>query len=105
MPDAHTDSNLDEAFLSVWQQALVDRSKRIILSGDSYPIRKTAKRGLAQVDFFVDGVPYRGLEQNPDKQSRWAALARKGAQVMQFVSAGQYVAVVSDGKLTRYRRK
>lgn len=95
-------SPLDDAFLSVWRQALIDRSTKVTLSGASYPVRRTAKRGLAQVDFEADGAPFRALEQNPDTTSRWAQLARKGAKVMQFLSAGRYVAVVVDGKLTRY---
>ena len=105
MPLARRDSSLDQAFLSVWRQALVDRSKRVVLAGESYSVRKTAKRGLAQVDFMVSGASYRGLEQNPATKSRWAELARNGARVMQFLSAGQYLAVVSNGKLTHYGSK
>lgn len=105
MATAGRDSTVDQAFLCVWRQALVERSKRVIVAGASYPVWKTAKRGLAQVDFAVDGQPYRGLEQNPQTNSRWAELARNGAQVMQLLSGGQHLAVVADGKLTRYSHK
>ena len=44
----------------------------------------------------------RGLEQSPNTESRWAQLARKGHQVMQFLSAGLYVGNVLDGKVTSY---
>jgi hypothetical protein len=54
------------------------------------------------VDFEVDGNDYRGLEQNPNTKSRWAELARKGSKVMQFLQAGKYVAVIVDGKITRF---
>ncbi|MGB2634759.1 MAG: hypothetical protein WAM58_12565 [Candidatus Acidiferrum sp.] len=47
----------------------------------------------------------RGLEQNPDTKSRWAAIARNGTKVMQFLEAGGYIAVVSDGKVHLYRPK
>ena len=97
-----TPSPLDEVFLSVWRQTLVDRAREVTLSGETYPVRRTAKRRLAQVDFEFDGVPYRALEQNPDTNSRWAQLARKGSKVMQVLSQGRYLAVAVDGKLTRY---
>ena len=105
MATAGKDSTLDQAFLCVWRQALVERSKRVVVAGESYPVRKTAKRGLAQVDFEVGGQQYRGLQQNPQTKSRWAELARNGAQVMQFLSGGRYLAAVADGKLTRYGHK
>ena len=98
-------SELDEALLSVWRQALVDGAKRVRVGDQTYSVRKTAKRGLAQVDFEFEGQPIRGLEQNPATGSRWAEMARKGAKVMQFLVGGQYIAAVSDGKLTRFGRK
>lgn len=95
----------DETVLSVWRQALVDSAKRVTVGGDSYPVRRTAKHKLAQVDFEFDGTPVRGLEQNPQTKSRWAQLARKGSKVMQFLSGGRYVAVVYGGKITHYGGK
>jgi hypothetical protein len=68
----------------------------------TYPVRKTPKHRLAQVDFEFAGEQLRGLEQNPQTASRWAQMARKGAKVMQFLSAGRYIAVVADGKITHY---
>jgi hypothetical protein len=93
---------LDEAMVSVWRQALLEKAKTVRLGEETYPVRRTAKRALAQVDFDWEGQPLRGLEQNPETKSRWAQLARKGAKVMQFLSAGRYVAVVTDGKITHY---
>jgi hypothetical protein len=95
----------DETVLSVWRQALVDSAKRVNVGGDNYPVRRTAKHKLAQVDFEFKGTPVRGLEQNPQTKSRWAQLARKGSKVMQFLSGGRYVAVVHDGKITHYGDK
>jgi hypothetical protein len=98
-------SPLDEIFLSVWRQSLVDAAKQITIAGQIYPVRRTAKRRLAQVDFSFAGLDYRALEQNPETSSRWAQLARQGAKVMQFLSRGRYLAVVADGKLTHYSRR
>jgi hypothetical protein len=104
MFEEEKNSDLDEALLSVWRQSLVERKKRVHLNDDSYPVQRTAKSKLAQVDFEVAGQRIRGLEQNPATSSRWAELARKGAKVMQFLIAGRYVAAVSDGKITHFRK-
>jgi hypothetical protein len=93
---------LEEALLSVWRQALVESAKTILLGSDSYPLRRTAKHKLAQVDFEFERKPIRGLEQNPQTKSRWAQLARKGSKVMQFLSGGRYIAVVHNGKIFHY---
>jgi hypothetical protein len=102
MTEENNKSNLNEALLSVWRQALVERTKRVHLGDDSYPVQSTAKRKLAQVDFEFAGRRIRGLEQNPATTSRWAELARKGAKVMQFLIGGRYIAAVSDGKITHF---
>lgn len=97
-------SELNDALLSVWRQALVEAKKRVLLGNDSYPVQRTSKNELAQVDFDFAGQRIRGLEQNPATGSRWADLARKGAKVMQFLIGGRYIAAVSDGKITRFSR-
>lgn len=96
-------SSLEEALLSVWRQALVECASAVKVGRKSYPLRKTPKRGLCQVDFEFEGETMRGLEQNPETQSRWAKMAREGAKIMQFLSGGRYVANVADGKVTLYR--
>jgi hypothetical protein len=104
MTNEDKNSNLDETLLSVWRQVLVERKKRVVLGDNSYPVQSTAKRRLAQVDFDFAGQRIRGLEQNPATASRWAALARKGTKVMQFLIAGRYIAAVSDAKITHFGR-
>lgn len=94
--------SFEEALLSVWRQSLVEHKKTVMVEGASFPVRSTAKRGLLQVDFQFAGRDLRGLEQNPDTESRWAAMARNGGKVMQFLEAGGYIAVVSDGKIHLY---
>ena len=94
----------DDAIVSVWRQALVDKARKVTLNGETFSVRHTPKRGFAQVDFKVGGRTVRGLEQNPQTASRWAQIARKGAKVMQFLDGGRYLAVVADGKITHYGR-
>jgi hypothetical protein len=96
---------VEAAMLQVWRQALVEKAKRVVVEAKSYPVRRTARSQLAQVDFDVAGQPVRALEQNPHTKSRWAQLARKGSKVMQFLSNGRYVAVVADGKITHYSHR
>jgi hypothetical protein len=95
----------EEAALTVWRQSLVDELKTIKLGAESFPVRSTAKQRLKQVDFRFDGRDLRALEQNPNTKSRWAAMARKGQKVMQFLEGGSYLAVVADGKVRLYPRK
>ncbi len=97
--------SFEEALLSVWRQSLVEDKKTVTVGHASFSVRSTAKRGLKQIDFQFEGKDLRGLEQNPDTKSRWAAMARNGAKVMQFLGAGGYIAVVSDGKVHLYPSK
>src|SRR6266853_3704100 len=97
-----TNLSLDETLIEVWRQALVENAKAVKVSGESYPVRPTPKRGLREVDFTFDGTEIRGLEQNPETKSHWAQLARSGKKVMQYISKGRYVANVVDGKVTYY---
>jgi len=94
--------SFEQALIEVWRQAIVENAKTVELESVRYPVRRTPKRGLRQVDFVFDGKEIRGLEQNPQTKSRWAQMARIGKKVMQFLSEGRYVANVVDGKVTFY---
>jgi hypothetical protein len=100
MPDP-----FQETLINVWRQVLIDCAKRVEVAGDTHAVRETARRRLKQVDFRFEGRDIRGLEQNPDTKSRWAALARKGQKVMQFLENHRYVSVVADGKVFAYGQK
>src|SRR5271165_1801086 len=76
----------EEAIIAVWHQSLVENAKIVNLNGDEFPVRSTVKQKLKQVDFRFDGRDFRALEQNPNTKSRWAAMARKGQKVMQFLT-------------------
>ncbi len=96
------DSSFEQALIDVWRQTLVENAKTVELGSEHYPVRRTPKKGLRQVDFVFEGNEVRGLEQNSQTKSRWAQMARSGKKVMQFLSEGRYVANVVDGKVTFY---
>jgi hypothetical protein len=98
------ETSFEETVIEVWRQVLVENGEVVELGKEFYPVQRTPKQGLRQVDFAVDGSELRGLEQNPKTKSRWAEMARSGKKVMQFLSDGRYVANVADGKMTRYGR-
>jgi len=91
--------SLEEVLISVWCQALIENARTITLESGSYPVRRTSRSKLREVDFEFDGQTLRGLEQNPNTNSRWAQLAREGKKVMQFLNGGKYTANVVDGKV------
>jgi hypothetical protein len=96
------DSSFEQTLVEVWRQVLVENACVVELGTERYPVRRTPKRRLRQVDFVFNGNEVRGLEQNPETKSRWAQMARAGKKVMQFLSEGRYVANVVDRKVTLY---
>jgi hypothetical protein len=72
------------------------------LEDKKFPVRRTSRSRLREVDFQFEGHELRGLEQNPETSSRWAQLARQGKKVMQFLKERRYIAVVVDGKVQFY---
>jgi hypothetical protein len=98
-------TNFEKTLISVWRQALVEDCKKVTLDGVHYPVRTTSRSKLRKVDFRFEEQTLRGLEQNPNANSRWAQLAREGKKIMQFLSDGRYIANVIDGKLQFYGRR
>ena len=96
--------SLEDVLISVWRQAMVDNLASVKIGDQMYTVKSTALRGLKQIDFRFGGRNLRGLEQNPDTKSRWAAMARAGKKVMQFLDGGRYLAVVGDGKVHLYQK-
>jgi hypothetical protein len=58
--------SLEEILIEAWRQAFAENAKAVLLGTERYPIVRTSKRKLRQVDFKFDGQQIRGLEQNPD---------------------------------------
>jgi hypothetical protein len=98
-----SEQQLEETFLAVWRQALLEGEKVVAVADDTFSVLITPKQKLKQVNFQLGGRNFSGLEQNPDTKSRWAAMARSGQKVMQFLEDGRYVAVVADGKFIPYK--
>jgi hypothetical protein len=93
---------LEDALVSVCRQAFAENAKAVTLDDETYPIRRTSRSKLREVDFKFGNRALRGVEQNPNTRSRWAKLAREGKKVMQFLADGRYVAGVVDGQVTLY---
>jgi hypothetical protein len=94
--------SLEEAFISVWQQVMIENAKTVTLDEEIYPVRRTSRSKLREVDFKFEDRALRGVEQNPDTKSRWAKLAQEGKKVMQFLEDRRYLAAVVDGKVILY---
>jgi hypothetical protein len=97
-------SPFEKALIEVWRQTLVENAASVKLGNECYPVQRTSKLQLRQVDFVFEGNEIRGLEQNPQTKSEWAQLARSGKKVMQFLSEGRYIANVVDANVTQYGR-
>jgi len=95
-------ASLEDTLISVWRQALFDNAKSVTLEDRNFPVRRTSRSRLREVDFQFEDHVLRGLEQNPETPSRWAQLAREGRKVMQFLHQRRYIAVVVDGKVRFY---
>jgi hypothetical protein len=69
-------------------------------------VRRIGRGRLRMVEFRWGGRLLEAIEQNPEKASRWAQLAREKHDVVQFMEAEthQYVAVSVDGKVREYAR-
>jgi hypothetical protein len=92
-------ASLEETLISVWQQAFGENAKSVPLENRSFPIRRTSRSKLREVDFQFEGHELRGLEQNPETSPRWAQLAREGKKVMQFL---QHAAILPLWSMENY---
>ena len=101
---SRNNEGLEDVLISVWHQALVEGAASVKIGEEIYAVNRTPRLGLRQVDFRFNGKNLRGLEQSRDTKSRWAAMARVGMKVMQFLDGGRYLAVVSDGKTQWYHK-
>ena len=98
-------TSFEEIAKAIWRQALVENEPVVTLDGERYPVTRSRAKKLRQVVFEFDGESFIGIEQNPKTKSRWAAMARAGKKVMQFIQDGRYIAVVADGKVMMYGKR
>jgi hypothetical protein len=94
-----------EIATAIWRHVLVENEAVVTLDGERYPVTRSRAKKLRQVVFDFDGESFIGIEQNPKTKSRWAAMARAGKKVMQFIRDGRYIAVVADGKVMMYGKR
>jgi hypothetical protein len=95
----------EEIATAIWRQVLVENEPVVTLGGERYPVTQGRAKKLRQVVFEFNGESFIGIEQNPKTKSRWAAMARAGKRVMQFIQDGRYLAVVADGKVMLYGKR
>jgi hypothetical protein len=79
-------------------------SAEVVIGGRSWRVGLTGARRLRTVRFEMGGREYQAIEQNPEKASHWAKLAREGHRVVQIrdLATQKYVAAVVDGKVREY---
>jgi hypothetical protein len=97
--------SFEEIAKAIWKQALVQNESVVTIGGERYPVTTSKAKRLRQVVFDFDGESFIAIEQNPKTKSRWAAMARSGKKVMQFIQGGSYVAVVADGRAMLYGKR
>lgn len=66
------------------------------LTGGGRGVKKFARSGLRYVNLPEGAIL---IEQNPQKSSEWAELARKGHRIAWVMRDGEYLARVVDGEV------
>jgi len=69
--------SFEETLISVWRQGLVEDARIVIVEGASYSVQRTGRSKLREVNFTFEKQALRGLEQNPNTNSRWATRMRR----------------------------
>jgi hypothetical protein len=101
-PSGTSSRGLGALLLSVWKQVMEDDLPQVDLDGRTVAVTRTRAMGLKVVTVPFGKHVIEGIEQNPEKASRWAKMAQEGSRIMQFRVGVRYVANVCDGKLMRY---
>lgn len=68
------------------------------LFGGGRGVKRFKRSGLRYVNLADDAIL---IEQNPQKTSDWAALARAGKRIAWLMRDGEYLARVVDGEVTK----
>jgi hypothetical protein len=93
---------IDDAFVSVWQQMLIDGKPEVVLGRRRFPVRWIRSKQLRAADIVVGQRTFSAIEQNPGTSSRWAALAREGKRILQIKHDNRFVANVCEGRILHY---
>jgi hypothetical protein len=93
---------LADTLHTVWKGVLADGLEVLEVEGERCRVGRTRAQGLRTVSFHYQGHPIEGIEQNPNKDSRWAKLAQEGKRIIQYRCHGRYIANVCEGTLLQY---
>ncbi|HEY6767977.1 MAG TPA: hypothetical protein VI386_24745 [Candidatus Sulfotelmatobacter sp.] len=93
-----------EAFVEIADQLM--SGNEVVVEGRSFPVRRTGRQRFRTVRFMMSGREYQGIQQNPEKPSRWGLLARQGHRVVQFrdLLTQKYIGATVDRKFQPYGR-
>lgn len=91
--------NLREKALKAYE-AIFNDQETVEIEGRVYNMEYTSIQNLRK--FRIEGYNY--IEQNPDKGSRWAEMAREGHKIMWVMKGRGYLAQVRDGELYDFRK-
>ncbi len=91
--------NLREKALKAYDALFGDRDT-VEIDGKTYYMEYTSIQGLRK--FRIEGYNY--IEQNPEKSSRWAEMAREGHKIMWVMKGSGYLAQVRDGEFYDFKK-
>ncbi len=92
--------DLREVSLEAYEAMFGGRDS-VEVEGLSYLIERTPRAKLRRVRIGEHTF----LEQNPEKSSRWAEMAREGHLIMWVLQGRRYLAQVRDGEFHDFRKK
>lgn len=85
--------NLEKLAVKIYK-AMFEGKKSVVIEGKKYSVLRTSTTGLRVV--YAEDMRF--IEQNPEKASHWASMAREGHKIMWVIKDGHYVAQVRDAK-------
>ncbi len=91
---------LEEVALKAFK-AIFEEGTVMEVDGILYPVEETSQSKLRRVS--IEGYSF--IEQNPEKASRWARMAREGHSIMWVLKGKRFVARVEDGRFYSFRKE
>ena len=94
-------------YLLISVAAQLMKGSEVIVDDQHMLISRVGSGRLRSVRFMMNGRAIIAIEQNRNKPSRWAQLATKGHQVVQFqdLASKKYLAVVVDGEVFEFGKR
>ena len=88
---------------AITMNTVLDTVSSITSKVMSNPSSRTPKLGLGKETVNINGQDLIAIQQNPNKNSAWGALARQGKSVVQYKDTNnKYVGVSVNGVFTKY---